>query len=456
MIHGALATILSVAMRPLRSCLLVSALALVDCGGDSQARPEPGSHPSDSGNFGVAGNGDGSGTGGGGAVGRAESEPSFAAGGLGGQPSPGIAGAGAGSGAPAYDPTQAAGSGGVSPQSAGNGPSAGAGGTSAGRDDGADAAGTGAGGSAGAPASAGQGGGGDFPALKITSDTKSIEFTPVLVAAEEFYPGKATVSSGGIVSLLSDPSVDLGSNAETQTLRQSVMYPNLRVIFTVTETFYRIVANRSAGIETLADLAGKRIASINNTSAAYFISKYLGTVNVTNYTIVTGSICMAAPCGQGTLPGLVERGNADAIALWEPSTELGREILGQNAVVFQDRALYREIVNLHSTTEKLADPVKRRGIVEFVRSLAKAQERFRTSPESVWPRIVSAIGIEQPVLEAVWEDEQFLGTLVPDILDVLEEEEPWVAAQSRRTPRTRAELATIVDDSILKEALGVP
>jgi ABC-type nitrate/sulfonate/bicarbonate transport system substrate-binding protein len=307
--------------------------------------------------------------------------------------------------------------------------------------------------------SAGQGGAGGaetFPALRITSDTQSIEFTPALVAAEDFYPGKATVSSGGIVSLLSDSNVDLGTNAETQTLRQSVTYPNLRIIFTVTETFYRIVANREAGIETLEDLAGKRIASFNNTSAAYFIYKYLGSVNVTNYTIVTGGICMATPCGANTLPGLVERGQADAIALWEPSTEIAAQALGDNAVIFQDRSLYREIVNLHSTTEKLADPEKRRGIVEFVRSLIKAQEVFRTNPEAVYPRIVDAIGIQQPVLEAVWHDERYGGELVPDILDVLEEEEPWVAAQTSRTPRTREQLATLVDDSVAREALGLP
>jgi ABC-type amino acid transport substrate-binding protein len=315
-------------------------------------------------------------------------------------------------------------------------------------------AGAGSGGASGGQG--GQGGAGAFPALRITSDTKSIEFTPALVAAEDFYPGKATVSSGGIVTLLQDSSVDLGTNAETQTLRQSVMYPNLRIIFTVTETFYRIVANREAGIETLADLAGKRIASINNTSAAYFIHKYLGTVNVTDYTVVTGGICMATPCGGSTLPALVQNGQADAIALWEPSTEIAAQALGDNAVIFQERSLYREIVNLHSTAEKLADPEKRRGIVEFVRALIKAQQLFNTDPAAVYPRIVDAIGIQQPVLEAVWHDERYGGELVPDILDVLEEEEPWVAAQTNRTPRTRAELAPLVDDSIAREALGLP
>ncbi|WP_437949655.1 ABC transporter substrate-binding protein [Sorangium sp. So ce296] len=144
--------------------------------------------------------------------------------------------------------------------------SGGGGKASAGTGGGADAGGNaGAGGDAGA---GGQGGAAPFPSLKITSDTASIEFTPVLVASQDFYPGEATVDSGGIVSLLNDDSIDLGTNAETQTLRQSVAHPNLRIIFTMTETFYRIVANRAAGISALADLRGKRIGTIPNTSAA--------------------------------------------------------------------------------------------------------------------------------------------------------------------------------------------
>ncbi|WP_438022160.1 ABC transporter substrate-binding protein [Sorangium sp. So ce233] len=327
-----------------------------------------------------------------------------------------------------------------------------------GADGGGDASGGGGAGGGGDAGAGGHGGAASFPSLRITSDTSSIEFTPALIATQDFYPGEATVESGGIVRLLNDASVDLGTNAETQTLRQSVEHPNLRIIFTVTETFYRIVANRAAGISSLADLRGKRIGSIANTSAAYFIYKYLGTVGLTpdDYTVRSGGICMATPCAANTLPSMLEAGEVDAVALWEPSTQLAADAIGANAVVFQDRSLYREIVNLHSTAEKLADPEKRRGIVEFVRSLARAQELYRTSPEVVWPRISEAIGIEQSVLEEVWEDERFQGTLVPDILDVLEEEEPWVAAQTGRTPRTRAELAPLVDDSVMREALGTP
>lgn len=287
-----------------------------------------------------------------------------------------------------------------------------------------------------------------MPPLKITSDTGSIEFTPLLVAAENLYAGKATVGSGGIVTLLTDTTVDLGSNAETQSLRQSVDHPNLRIIFTVTETFYRIVSSRAAGVTKLAELKGKSIATIPNTSAAYYIDKMLRTVNLTDkdVTIRSGTA--------DTLPTLLANGTVSAVTLWEPSPQVAMDRIGGDAIEFQDRSVYREIVSLHSTAETLANPEKRRGIVAFVRSLVEAQRQFREQAETVKPRVAKALSMDAALLDKVWHNEQWLGTLVPDLLGVLVEEEVWVAAQTNRTPRSRAQLTPLVDDSIMKEALG--
>src|SRR4029078_5096186 len=84
-----------------------------------------------------------------------------------------------------------------------------------------------------------------------------IELSPLLIAADGAYPGPITMSVGGIPFIVSG-QVDIATNAETQLLRQSVDNPDLRVIFTVAESFYRIVGKRSAGIRTVADLKGKK------------------------------------------------------------------------------------------------------------------------------------------------------------------------------------------------------
>jgi NitT/TauT family transport system substrate-binding protein len=289
------------------------------------------------------------------------------------------------------------------------------------------------------------------PTLRISSDTASIEFTPALYAARNLYPGMASVSSGGIVNLFNSMQADLGTNAETQALRQSAEHPNLRILCTVTETFYRIVARRSSGIAQLADLRGKRVGTITNTSAHYYLDKMLRTVGLTAADV---SVVSVVPLSR--MATMLQGGQVDALTSWEPEPQRAADAIGADLIEFQDRSVYREIVNLHTTRERLADPEKRRGMVAFVRALMRAADIFQNQPEQVLPFVSETLGQPQPLLMKVWHLERFPGRLVPDLLDVLEQEEPWVARQTGRTPRTRMQLAELIDDSVLKEAMAMP
>ena len=46
--------------------------------------------------------------------------------------------------------------------------------------------------------------------------------------------------------------------------------------------------------------------------------------------------------------------------------------------------------------------------------------------------------------------------LVPDLLDVMEQEEVWRAKYDNRTARTRAQLAPLIDDTVYKDAMALP
>src|SRR5215831_616967 len=113
-----------------------------------------------------------------------------------------------------------------------------------------------------------------LPALRIAGNMTTIELAPVLVAANGAYSGPVTVVNGGIPNLVRG-EVDAATNAETQLLRQSIDDPSLRIILTEAESFYRIVARRSAGIASVRDLRGKRVAIAPNTSAHYYLVKSL-------------------------------------------------------------------------------------------------------------------------------------------------------------------------------------
>jgi NitT/TauT family transport system substrate-binding protein len=282
-----------------------------------------------------------------------------------------------------------------------------------------------------------------------------IELSPVLVAANSFYPRQLLVGEGGITRITSGEA-DLATNAETQLLRESVINPDLRIIMTVTESFYRLVARRSAGIATLADLKGKRVMLPANTSANYYLVAMLRTVGLTEDDVEL----VPLPPAQGEQTGMDQmsdallRGDVDVISMWEPEPADAIVQLGDDAVVLQDRSVYREVFNLHARATDLADPQKRRSIVEFVRAVAKASAALQADPEPYWPHISGITGFTVEEIAQGWPEMEFPVRIIPDMLDVLEVEEVWVAQERNRAPRSRAELAQFIDASVLEEALA--
>lgn len=282
-----------------------------------------------------------------------------------------------------------------------------------------------------------------------------IELSPVLVAANSFYPEQLTVGEGGITTMISGAS-DLATNAETQILRETVANPDLRIIATVTESFYRLVARKSAGIETLADLKGKRVMLPRMTSANYYLVAMLRTVGLTDddVTIVPLPEAQGDQSGMDLMSVALKNGEVDAISIWEPEPESAIEELGDDAIVFQDRSVYREVFNLHARAGDLADPAKRRSIVAFVRAVAEATEALKSNPEEYWPHVSSITGFSVEEISKGWPEMEFPVEIIPDMLDVLVEEEPWIAKQQNREPRTPEELERIIDRSVVEEALS--
>lgn len=298
--------------------------------------------------------------------------------------------------------------------------------------------------------------------LRIVGRPDVMEMGPIFYAATALASDYAVVTPGGVPNLFRsdeeayvgnafDPwpgRADLAGQAETQALRISVENPNLRIVMTVTEGVYRIVARRSAGVETLADLRGKRVAAFANTSSAYFLHRMLRSVGMSEQDI------QFIDLRPRDMAAAIVEGRVDAIAIWEPESERARVALGADAIAFQDPAAYRELYNLNTTAEALADPAKRAQIVRFARALIEAAHVSEANPQAVWPLVASHSGYDVETVAAAWAHHRFPASLPADLLDVLADEEQWLAAQANRAPRSREELASLIDPSVLEEALA--
>src|SRR5688572_2375351 len=230
--------------------------------------------------------------------------------------------------------------------------------------------------------------------LRIYGNLSLLEMAPVLLAAREICPAKAVIEHGSVMALWGEASdiaslssagqADLATNSETQALRGSVAHPDLRFIFTVAECPYRIVARRSAGIERLADLRGKRVGTQLDSSAAYFLDSMLRTAGLTADDVESVPFMAKTAAPISELPEALRSGRLDAVALWEPQVQRAKLAIGSDAVEFRDPAVYTEKFNLCTTQANLDDPAMRTRIVAFVRALIAAAQRLKREPQVGW------------------------------------------------------------------------
>lgn len=302
----------------------------------------------------------------------------------------------------------------------------------------------------------------DDPPLRIYGNLSLLEMAPVLLAAAQIYRGKTVLEHGSVMALWGQASdlaslgssgqADVALNSETQALRGSVAHPDLRFIFTVAECPYRIVARRSAGIARLADLRGKRVATQLESSGEFCLVSMLRTVGLTvaDVTRVHFMAHTEAPISQ--VPEALKSGRVDAVALWEPQPQRCKTAIGADAIEFRDPAVYTEKFNLCTTQANLDDPAMRPRIVAFVRALIAATRRLKERPETGQQLVAKAAELDDETVRGAWPCFNYPGALATDLLDIFERQEPWIAKLQGRTPRARAALAALIDDSVLREA----
>ncbi len=298
--------------------------------------------------------------------------------------------------------------------------------------------------------------------LLVAGVAAVIEIAPVLLAARE-NPRLAETVEGGIPNLFAfeerraltrapverdQPVADLACQAETATLRVSVLKPDLRLIMVLTEGLYRIIARRSAGIASLADLRGKRVATLRETSSDYFLHLMLQSAGL-SYSDIKLVPGLQTP--QAVAEAMV-KGEVDAITVWEPEIEHAAHAFADDIVTFSDPRLYRERYGIHATAATLADPIKRRQIVQFLVKVFDASKACKEFPGRIIPSSAARSGFSEDLLKRAWPYLNFPADLSSDLVDVMAAEEVWLAQLQNRPPRTPSEIARLIDATILEEA----
>ena len=248
------------------------------------------------------------------------------------------------------------------------------------------------------------------------------------------------------MSQLLNGEVDAATGSETQALLNSVADPRIRIILTLAECRYRIIARRSAGIRRIADLKGKKVAATINTSSHYYLSGMLRRAQLKE-----SDIDFVALEGQA-MPVALQDHNVDAVSIWEPHAQNSFEALGDDAIVLEDPTVYIERFNLNTRTDVLRDPAKRLALRRFLEAIARVSVRLRTQPAAMIPSLAPNVGLSERTVASVWSQFRFPASLSGELGSVLGEIEPWVATTQKRQPRASRTLVTLIDTSLLAES----
>jgi ABC-type nitrate/sulfonate/bicarbonate transport system substrate-binding protein len=290
--------------------------------------------------------------------------------------------------------------------------------------------------------------------LKVAVNTTTIESFPVFLAAESFAAANKgyrvqlvpTRNGRDAMAQLLSGAVDAATGSETQVLLNSVADPRLRIAVTLADCRYRIVARRSAGIKRISDLKGKKVAATVNTSSLYYLVAMLRKADIKESEVQF--VNLEGP----DMPAALKNGTVDAVAIWEPHAQNSIEILGKDAMVFEDATVYREHFGLNTRTDVLADRARRTTLTRFLGAILEASTRLSSHSKQVIPSLAPKVGLTEKTVQAVWPQFRFPASLPETLEPTMTDVELWVAATQQRQPRPRKELATLLDGQPLAEA----
>jgi len=309
--------------------------------------------------------------------------------------------------------------------------------------------------------------------LQVYGMRNVMELATTLIAVDTMSGGKATVHHGNVAHLVGAdaamnsaasvntpeaqaiaaetalPLADVATNYDTQFLRFSARRPDMRILYTVTRGHYHIVARRSAGIASVKDLRGKRVCTFPRTSSAYYLSKALEAHGLTEKDV---EIVGLAPIFEISKALIKKR--VDAITIWEPAAQAAKDGLGADAIALETPGVYCSYFNLNTTAAKLADPAKRRQMVELTRHLIRASQLVKEKPQIGCDWLAKASGFDRGLIERSFCQHDYIPCIVPDQLDVMVDQDKWIALEQGRAPRSREALATLLDDSVYHEAVA--
>jgi len=183
---------------------------------------------------------------------------------------------------------------------------------------------------------------------------------------------------------------------------------------------------KSAGIKTLADLKGKRIAFTAGTGSEVYTGALLKKAGLTKDDVKLTNL---RP--QDMLPAL-SAGDIDAYDTWEPHISNGIKALGDKVVELDTRGIYAETFNIVVMQDYLkANP---KLIKAFLSAMLDAEAWMKANPEEAITIVAKVANMKRETLADIWKEFVYHVTLDQKQLDILTAHSAWRLESGNHPP----------------------
>ncbi|WP_280420090.1 ABC transporter substrate-binding protein [Nocardia carnea] len=236
--------------------------------------------------------------------------------------------------------------------------------------------------------------------------------------------------------------VDIATAADVPTSAVLTRSPSLRVVGDGSRwEGSRIVARRSAGIDSIDDLAGKSIGTPIGTSAAYFA------VDALSDRSIQANLVQVAP--SATVTAATQR-NVDAVSIFQPYQAQVIQALGEDAVELAGGGYSQH--SLYLATQSAID-TKGPALTAFFAALGDAGNDLTNLSDPAVAAVAAATQLDPQLLRTVLPQFDFTMQLQPDLAAKLTELAEWAKTQGSLQDSTALpDYAALLDNHFLAAA----
>lgn len=182
----------------------------------------------------------------------------------------------------------------------------------------------------------------------------------------------------------------------------------------------RFAARRSVGINSMADLAGRKVAVPLGSSAHYFASKFLAEAGVKANLVQTGPSEMTTA---------ISRRDVDAVAVFQPALAKVIAELGDDGVQLQGKEKYFQH-SLYLTRSEVVDS-KPAELSALMKALGQADKPLANGEERAMSALARATTLDLALTKALVPEFSFETRLGPELASDLRSRAAWAQSIDR-------------------------